>query len=197
MFNETRLLDCVAYGSQFGQEFKTRIIKLKSGFERRNVDWSMPLGRYSVLYQALNPEDHDLVYSAHMASMGSAIPFRFKDWRDYTATSEVIGTGTGSPQELQLIKTYTFGAISLERVISKPVEDAVTLYADGVEIGVSVDTETGIVSFMAGAGEEITWSGEFDVPVRFDSDRLDLDPVGRATGGFLLTGDVDLIEVRL
>jgi len=197
MFNETRLLDCVAYGSQFGQEFKTRIVTLKSGFERRNVEWSMPMGKYSVLFQALEPADHALVRGAHMASMGSAIPFRFKDWTDYQAAGELIGVATGDPQELQLVKSYTFGAISLERTITKPVEDTVTLYADGIEIGVAVDTTTGIVSFIAPIGSDITWSGEFDVPVRFDSDRLDFDPAGRATGGFMLTGDVDIIEIRL
>jgi uncharacterized protein (TIGR02217 family) len=197
MFNETRLLDCVAYGSQFGQEFKTRIVTLKSGFERRNIEWTMPMGKYTVLFQAIEPADHALVRGAHMASMGSAIPFRFKDWTDYESDHEIIGTATGVPQTLQLVKNYTFGALSLQRVIAKPVDDTVTLYADGVEIGVAVDTATGIVSFIADVGAEITWSGEFDVPVRFDSDRLDFDPAGRATGGFMLTGDVDIIEIRL
>jgi len=197
MFNETRLLDCVAYGSQFGQEFKTRVVTLKSGFERRNIDWTMPMGKYSVLFQALEPADHAVVRGAHMASAGSAIPFRFKDWTDYTATAEAIGTATGAAQTLQLVKNYTFGSLSLQRVIAKPVADTVTLYADGVEIGSSVDTTTGIVSFIATVGAVITWSGEFDVPVRFDSDRLDFDPAGRATGGFMLTGDVDIVEVRL
>lgn len=197
MFNETRLLDCVAYGSQFGQEFRTRVVTLKSGYERRNAEWSMPLGRYSVLYQALSPEDHAAVRAAHMACMGSAIPFRFKDWTDFTAENEVIGTATGSPQTLQLTKTYTFGPLTLTRTIKKPVADTVTLYADGVSIGVSVDTETGIVSFIADAATEITWSGEFDVPVRFEADRLDMDPAAKSGGDFLLTGDVDLIEVRL
>ena len=197
MFNETRLLDCVAYGSQFGQEFKTRIVTLKSGFERRNIEWTMPMGRYSVLFQALEPADHALVRGAHMASMGSAIPFRFKDWTDYQADNELIGVASGSPETMQLVKNYTFGALSLQRVIAKPVEDTVTLYADGVEIGVAVDTATGIVSFIADIGAEITWSGEFDVPVRFENDRLDFDPAGRATGGLMLTGDVDIIEIRL
>ena len=197
MFNEMRLLDCVAYGSQFGQEFNTRIVSLKSGYERRNIEWSMPLGRYSVLFQALNPEDHDAVRAAHMASMGSAIPFRFKDWTDYQAENEMIGIATGSPQELQLVKSYTFGALTLERVIKKPIEDSVILYADGESIGVSVDETTGIVSFIADVDAEITWSGEFDVPVRFQNDRLDFDPAAKSGGSFLLTSDVDIVEVRL
>lgn len=194
MFNDTRLLDCVAYGSEFGQEFNTRVVTLRSGAERRNADWSAPLGRYSILYQALNPEDHIKVYHAHMACMGRLIGFRFKDWRDYVATEEVIGTATGGVQSLQLIKTYSFGPIDLARTIKKPT--AVSLFSDGAPIAASVNLDTGIATFTAPIGETITWSGEFDVPVRFDDDRLDVQPVAKAAGGFFLNADVSLTEVR-
>lgn len=197
MFNETRLLDCVAYGSVFGQEFSTNIKTLRSGVERRNVNWSMPLGRYTVVYQALKPEDHVAVRGAHMACLGSAIPFRFKDWTDYRAEGEVIGTGTGAEQTLQLTKAYPFGPISLQRIIKKPVVGTVTLFADDAAIAASIDFTTGLATFTAPDGSVITWSGEFDVPVRFESDRLDVDPVARYSDDFALTADVDLVEVRL
>lgn len=197
MFNETRLLDCVAYGSEFGQEFSTRIVALRSGAERRNINWSMPLGRYSVLYQALKPEDHILVRGAHMASYGSAIPFRFKDWTDYRANQEVIGEGTGAEQTLQLSKAYPFGPISLQRIIKKPVVGRVVVYADGSPTPATADYTTGLVTFTADLDAVITWSGEFDVPVRFESDRLDVDPLARTSSDFLLAADVGLVEVRL
>lgn len=197
MFNETRLLDCVAYGSQFGQEFSTRIVTLRNGVERRNANWSMPLGRYGIIYQALEPQDHVKVRGAHMASLGSSIPFRFKDWSDYQADGEVIGTGTGVEQTIQLVKSYPFGPISLQRIIKKPVFDLVTLFADDVELSSSVDFTTGLVTFTASPGSVITWSGEFDVPVRFESDRLDVDPLARYSNDFLLSADVGLVEVRL
>lgn len=197
MFNETRLLDSVAYGSEFGQEFRTNIKTLRSGVERRNIDWSMPLGRYTVIYQVLKPQDHMAVRGAHMASMGSAIPFRFKDWTDYRATGEIIGTGTGAEQTLQLTKAYPFGPISLQRIIKKPVVGTVTLFADEAAIAASIDFTTGLATFTAPDGSVITWSGEFDVPVRFESDRLDVDPVARIGSDFALAADVDLVEVRL
>ncbi len=197
MFNETRLLDCVAYGSQFGQEFSTRIVQLRSGHERRNANWSMPLGRYSILYKSLRPQDHIKVRGAHMASLGSSIAFRFKDWTDYEADQEVIGTGTGAEQTLQLTKAYPFGPISLQRIIKKPVAGTVQIYANGSPVAATVDTTTGLVSVTTSAGAEITWSGEFDVPVRFESDRLDVDPIARVSGDFLLSADVGLVEVRL
>lgn len=194
MFNNSRLLDKVAYGSEFGQEFRTRIVTLRSGVERRNADWAAPLGRYSIIYAALKPEDHIAVYHAHMACMGSLIGFRFKDWRDYTASQEVIGEGTGVEQVLQLKKTYTFGTVDFVRNITRPV--TAVLFADASPLAAVVDMNTGLATFTAPDGAAITWSGEFDVPVRFDDDRLDVEPVARAAGGFFLSADVSLTEVR-
>lgn len=197
MFNETRLLDKVAYGSEFGQEFSTRIVTLRNGSERRNANWSMPLGRYSVVYQSLKPEDHQQVRAAFMTSMGSLIGFRIKDWTDFRVAQQVIGTATGSSQTLQLFKEYQFGPMSLQRKISKPVQGTVSIYANGVEISSTLDVTTGLVSFTAAVGEPISWSGEFDVPVRFESDRLDLQPVGPSGGDFFLSSNADLVEIRL
>lgn len=197
MFNETRLLDCVSYGSQFGQEFNTRITALKSGKERRNANWTLPLGRYSVSYQALVPEDHPLVRGAHMACMGSLIAFRFKDWTDYQAQRQQIGVGTGSPQTLQLVKNYPFGPISLARMIKKPVPGTVVIFGYDLPLDAAVDYTTGLVTVTAPTGAPITWSGEFDVPVRFESDRLDVDPVALRNNEYILSADVDLVEDRL
>lgn len=197
MFNETRLLDCVSYGSQFGHEFKTRITPLKSGRERRNAEWKLPLGRYSVIFDALKPEDHLLVRGAHMACMGSLIAFRFKDWTDFAAVREPLGTGTGNQQVLMLAKAYKFGPLSMSRPIAKPVPGTVTVFVDGQPAQVEVDYTTGAVTVAGPAGSSITWSGQFDVPVRFESDRLDCDPIVRRSNGFVLSADVDLVEVRL
>jgi len=197
MFIEERILDKVSYGSQFGREFNTRIVTLKSGRERRNADWAAPLGQYSVLYELLEPEDHKVVIDAHMSCMGAAVGFRFKDWSDYEATDEFIGVGTGSEQELQLTKKYLFGPLEHIRTITKPVDGYITVYENGVSIPYILDPETGIVTFTATNGSSITWSGEFDVPVRFSSDRLDVEPIYSTSGGFLLSADVDLVEIRI
>ena len=197
MFNETRLLDCVAYGSEFGQEFSTRITQLRNGVERRNARWSMPLGRYAVMFQALRPDDHGKVRGAHMASLGSLIPFRFKDWSDFQAEQQVLGEGTGAAQTLPLIKHYRFGPLTLARRIKKPVLNQVQVFIDGQLTAAAIDYIEGTVTVTAPEGAEITWSGEFDVPVRFENDRLDVEPVARLGNDFALTCDVDLVEVRL
>jgi len=197
MFNETRLLDCVSYGSQFGQEFNTRITTLKSGHERRNANWTLPLGRYSVSYDALRPVDHPLVRGAHMSCMGSLIAFRFKDWTDYQAQRQLIGVGTGASQTLQLVKNYAFGPISLARTIKKPVPGTAVIFGYDLPLDATVDYTTGLVTVTAPTGAPITWSGEFDVPVRFESDRLDVDPIAQRNNEYILSADVDLVEDRL
>lgn len=197
MFNEARLLDKVAYGSEFGQEFNTRIRALRSGVERRNANWSMPLGKYRVMYDRLNTPDHILVAQAHMASMGALIPFRFKDWTDFEASAESLGTATGVEQQVQLVKGYQFGSITLSRIIKKPVSGSVTIYANGSPIGATIDYTTGIATFTATDGDAITWSGQFDIPVRFESDRLDISAESRGQNGLILSSDVGLVEVRL
>lgn len=197
MFNDARLLDCVAYGSQFGHEFNTRVITLNNGVERRNSDWELPRFRYSVLYQNLSEADHNKVYFAHMACKGALIPFRFKDWRDYQAVGQRLGVAVDGIQTMQLIKTYSFGDVEFVRTITKPVVGQIMVFADGAQIFADVDYLTGQIAFNADEGAVISAHFEFDVPVRFVSDRLTSDPVARnAASGLRLTSDVDLIEVK-
>ena len=197
IFNESRLLDRVAYGSNFGHRYKTRITELKNGVERRNAEWSAPLAFSTVIYDNLDPGDHIIVVNAHHACMGSLIGFRFRDWSNYTAENEVIGYGTDALASYQLIKTRTFGALSTETNVVKPVSGTVTIFVDGTPTAATVDYTTGIVQVSAASGAEITWSGEFDTPVRFESDDIDFSIDNKSRNGFVLTANVDVIEIRL
>ena len=68
---------------------------------------------------------------------------------------------------------------------------------DGVEIaeGVSVDAATGAVTFAAApaAGALVTAGFEFDVPVRFDLDRLSVNLAAFEAGEI---PSIPLIEIR-
>lgn len=197
MFNETRLLDVVDYGTSFAQAFNTRITTLTSGHERRNADWAAPLGSFSVMYNALRSEHHKAVYDAHMSCMGRLIGFRFKDWSDFTALDEPLAVGTGVEQTVQLSTLHNFGLIQYTRNIYKPVTGTVTIEADGVPIIAQVNYITGKASFIAPVGSAVTWSGEFDKPVRFESDKLTLQSESWTESGLMLSADVDLLEIRL
>jgi uncharacterized protein (TIGR02217 family) len=79
----------------------------------------------------------------------------------------------------------------------KPVAGTVRVARGGVEAmsGWTVDATTGVITFAAAPGTDvlITAGFEFDVPVRFDSDRLDvtwdLDRLGSIAS-------IPLVEVR-
>jgi uncharacterized protein (TIGR02217 family) len=83
------------------------------------------------------------------------------------------------------------------RTITKPVADTVRIALGGVGqlSGWSVDTTTGLITFAAapGSGVAVTAGFEFDVPVRFDTDALDvtldLERLGSITS-------IPLVEIR-
>ena len=112
-------------------------------------------------------------------------------------TDQAIGTGTGSNRFFQLAKTYTSGAQSWTRAIVKPVGGTVRVALGGVEqlSGWTVDTTTGIVSFTSapGSGVAVTAGFEFDVPVRFDSDTLDVTLDVERLGSIT---SIPLVEIR-
>lgn len=194
-FIEQRLLECVSFGTSGGPTWRTRRIGLNNGVVRRNAMRSRPLYRYHVLYRNLDPEGHKEVYGAFNASMGGLHSFRLKDWHDFEAVDELFALGTGSEQQAQLIKTYTFGDQSVQRPIRKPVQGTIVLKHNGVEFSpTSVDYTTGIVTFTTTASHAVTWSGEFDVPVMFEEDELPFSGEDRGAGGLFLTGDVPLAE---
>ena len=75
---------------------------------------------------------------------------------------------------------------------------AFSFFNNGTPISFVLDITTGEVEFTASAGDAITWSGEFDVPVRFESDRLDVQPIILRDGGYYaLTANVNLTEIRI
>lgn len=78
------------------------------------------------------------------------------------------------------------------RPIRKPVA-GVVVRANGVVIPATVDTTTGLATFTAPAGQSVTWSGQFDVPVRFETDQLSWD-YGRWAQGLVLSADIPLVE---
>jgi uncharacterized protein (TIGR02217 family) len=116
--------------------------------------------------------------------------FRFRDPVDWkscapsqtiSATDQALGVGDGDKTAFQLVKRYADSEAFRDRVIVKPVEGAVLAAADGVlTTAFEVDWGTGVVTFDAPPddGAILTAGFEFDTPVRFDADRLEVALVG-------------------
>ena len=205
-FNEVRFPDDISRGARGGPERRTQIVELASGDEERNASWANSRRRYDAAYGIRRVDDLAAVVAFFEARNGRLHGFRWKDWADYksclpsgapAATDQAIGTGDGATTTFQLVKSYVSGAQTWTRAITKPVVGTVLVAIDGVEqtTGWSVDTTTGVVSFNTAPanGAAITAGFEFDVPVRFDTDTLDvtldIERLGSITS-------IPLIEVR-
>lgn len=197
-FAEVQFPTDIAYGSAGGPEFSTDIIQTYSAHEQRNSNWAQARIRYNVAYGVKNATQLSNLIAFFRARKGQAEGFRFKDWTDYTGTAQTLGEGDNSTTEFILVKRYVSGLQTHSRTITKPVEGTVNIYLDAVlqESGYSLDSSTGILTFDSapGAGVAITADFEFDVPVRFATDRLSnrLDDYG-----IYSALDIPLIEVRV
>ena len=205
-FHEVRFPDDISRGARGGPERRTQIVELASGDEERNASWANSRRRYDVAYGIRRADDLAAVVAFFEARGGRLHGFRFKDWGDYRSAlpsaaispnDQEIGTGNGSLTEFALLKRYSSGAQSWTRAIAKPVAGSVRVALGGVEqmSGWSVDTTTGVVTFDGAPAEgvAITAGFEFDVPVRFDTDALDvtldLERLGSITS-------IPLLEIR-
>ena len=205
-FHEVRFPDNISRGARGGPERRTQIVELASGAEERNASWANSRRRYDVAYGIRRADDLAAVVAYFEARNGRLHGFRFKDWADFKSclpsqtpgpTNQPIGTGNGAATLFQLTKRYTSGAQSWTRAITKPVAGTVTVALNGTPqpSGWSVSTATGLITFTTAPalGVAITAGFEFDIPVRFDTDvldvTLDLERLGSITS-------IPLVEIR-
>ena len=205
-YHEIRFPDNISRGAQGGPERRTQIVELASGGEERNASWVNSRRRYDVAYGIRRADDLAAVVAFFEARNGRLHGFRFKDWGDHNSclpsgtpesTDQAISTGNGATTACQLVKRYASGAQSWTCAIAKPVAGTVRIALGGVEqpSGWSVDPTTGVVTFSTapGSGVAITAGFEFDVPVRFDTDALDVTPDVERLGSIT---SIPLLEIR-
>lgn len=198
MFIDAELDICPAFGWQGGPSFNTRVITTQSWMERRNANNIQCRHSYSLPLQNIIDADYlTLLKQVFMACRGQLHSFLVKDYSDYQANNDVFGEGDGVTKTFQLSKTSAFGSASYVRIITKPVAGA-SVTVNGVATAATIDVTTGIVTFSVApaAGAILRWTGEFRVPVRFNSDVLNTTIDNKSNqGDFLINGSVDLIEV--
>ncbi len=184
-FHEVRFPTALEFGASGGPERRTEIVTLGSGREERNTPWANGRRRYEAGLGLSSLDDLNAVIAFFEARRGRLHGFRWKDPVDYqscgplgvvSATDQPIGTGDGAQTQFQLVKRYGDAAGASVRRIAKPVVGSVRIAVAGVEVssGWSVDAASGIVTFAAAPapGAEVCAGFQFDVPVRFDTDRL-------------------------
>lgn len=210
-FHEIRFPVRLSLGALGGPERRTDIVSLASGFEERNSAWAHSRRRYDIGHALSSLDDIDELVAFFEARHGRLYGFRYRDPLDYKsckpsltpqATDQVIGTGDGVTAEFDLLKTYASGAAAYMRPIVKPVAGSVlvvvggAVQAEGTDF--TLDSTSGRISFtggsVPGAGAVISAGYQFDVPVRFDRDRLTISLEAFAAGE---APEISLLEVRL
>ena len=190
-FHEVRFPLRLALGASGGPMRRTDIVDLSNGREQRNQRWRDSRRRYDAGTGVKSSSDLYAVLEFFEARSGQLYGFRFRDpfdWkscppdRAVSSLDQPLGTGDGSTTSFPLVKTYGDGGGSWTRRITKPVAGSVVVSVDGEPVGpsgYSVDPATGVVNFSAAnvpaAGVVIRAGFEFDVPVRFDTDRIEVD----------------------
>lgn len=173
----------ISYGVSFGPEFSTSIATSQSGFEVRNRNRSRGLcvGECSHALKTKAQLDELLTFFRSMG--GRFHSFRFKDWADYQCTAAQSKMTLISTGVYQMYKVYEAAiGFSEDRKISKPVTGTVTIFRTRSAVTTNI-TGSSSINFTTGAvtvtghvaGDVYTWSGEFDVPCRFDTDRMSIN----------------------
>jgi uncharacterized protein (TIGR02217 family) len=210
-FHEIRFPTAISRGAQGGPERRTDVVTLGSGFEERNSRWADSRRSYNAGYGVTSLDALYEVLAFFEERRGRFHGFRWRDHTDWksgapgaatTALDQAIGTGNGGALTFQLKKTYGGAHAPYARVVKKPVAGSVKIAVGGVTktagTHFAVDTTTGIVTFAPGqapaGGAVVTAGFEFDVPVRFDTDKLDVNLSGFASGAI---PNIPIVEIRL
>lgn len=175
-FSEERFPLDLSLSASGGAAYSTNINTTINGHEQRNINWQNARAHYELSPKILDNNQLENLVVFFRAHKGKAIGFRFRDWADYSAVNESLGQGDGENCNFQLQKVYAIGNVSDRRTITKPVEGTLKIWVDGSEGEYESNYSTGVVSlkFPPSKGSLVSASFEFDVPVRFDADHLDI-----------------------
>lgn len=209
-FHEVRFPVEISAGSSGGPERRTDVVLLASGYEERNARWANSRRSYNAGYGVRGLADLHAVLAFFEERRGRLHGFRYRDPADHesappgaaiTALDQAIGIGDGTRTSFTLKKTYGVTA-PYDRSIAKPVAGSVLIAVDGglkvAGTDYTVDHASGAVTFLAGhvpaAGAIVTAGFSFDVPVRFDTDKLEVNVQSFLHGSI---PSIPLIEIRL
>ena len=208
-FHDIRFPAKLSFGSTGGPERRTEIVALGSGFEERNTPWAHGRRRYDAGLGVKSLNDLYTVIEFFEARRGRLYGFRWKDHLDFrsrgpldpiNATDQNIGTGDGVRTIFTLQKSYASGPGTYVRPIKKPVAGTLVVAVSGVPkipgTDFTVDTATGVLTFAVApaSSASVTAGFEFDVPVRFDTDRLEISLAAFKAGE---VPHIPIVEVRV
>lgn len=210
-FHEIRFPAAISRGASGGPERRTDVVVLGSGHEERNSRWADSRRSYNAGYGIKTLDDLHAAIAFFEERRGRLYGFRWKDHADFrscppsaapTALDQALGVGDGETAIFQLVKRYGSAHAPWSRRIIKPVAGTILVAVDGtplaIDTAVTVDASTGLLTFapehIPEEGAVVTAGFEFDVPVRFDTDKLEVSLQGFTHGAI---PSIPIVEVRL
>ena len=195
-FLEIRFPESIAFNSSSILEFNTTIIKSKNGYEQRNINWNTNKMKFNIINGIKTKAELDEVITFFRNVRGAGYGFRFKDWTDYQVENQYIGVGNGKTKEFQLIKSYRVSDnIVYYRKITKPVISTVRVFINDIESkDFNINLTTGLITLntVPEIDSIIKANFEFDVPVRFENDIMEITMNSINSGNIK---DITLIEI--
>lgn len=200
----------VALGASGGPERLTEVVTSVSGREERNARRADSRRRFDAGYGVKSLAALSEVVAFFEERRGRLHGFRWRDRLDHssappgappTAFDQVIGTGDGTTSAYALTKTYGGLHAPYARAIRKPVAGSVRVSVASAEkvegTDFAVDAAQGLVTFLPGrvppAGATVRAGFLFDVPVRFDTDFLEVNLTAFAAGEI---PRIPIVEIR-
>lgn len=202
----------IALGAQRRAGWKTGLATTNAGFENVNQDWSRARHRYDLSFAVRTTEAYAAITEHFHTVRGRFKKFPFRDVLDYRVEASngvLIDDGDSPTTGYQLAKRYGTGGDAYDRAITRPVDAVVYRLRTGVTTNITasctISTTTGIVTIAGGVylvGDVLSWSGQFNVPCRYDTDELPALVINRRPGttdydDLLVQCDsIPLVEVR-
>lgn len=209
LFHDLRLQDVLPLEAGEILEYSTELVTTASGFEHCNARWAQPRRRYDVHIGNRSLRDLRQLAKFFRARRGRLHGFLWRDRIDYRSVNRGAGPwATDQPMQMlsadgrvwAFYKGLQHGlADRRARRIFKPIAASVGLAHAGQPIPKShytVHAAQGVIAFASAHRRraQVTAGFEFDVPVRFDTDRLDIQLTSPNAGS---CAPIPLVEIRL
>ncbi|HJD65542.1 MAG TPA: TIGR02217 family protein [Rickettsia endosymbiont of Bembidion nr. Transversale] len=193
-FHDIRMPEFIESFAIGKPEFATSCVTTKSGREARHLDRENVCQKYLIKNAKLSAAEFEQFNSFFKARRGSNFAFRFRDYADYKVTEGIIAKGGGNLNKFQLKKIYADPILPYERVITKPVNNSVTLYINNVRTMGIIDYNDGAITLPNPLNQDeiLTADFVFDVAVRFSVDSFEYSYCG---DGSIELSDIELMEV--
>ena len=175
----------------------------RNGRVQINVDSDLTQRQYELGIIPMSLAQWQTLEGLHEITDGGAFGFLLPDPKDASAqlSDGRVSLVSGTTYQLQKRYTSIGSTRTKDRKITRPLAAGFALQASGSPVSpasYTLDTTTGSLTIpSAPSAATLTWSGNFYVPVNFQSDEIDWDLVrGGPYDGRLVAGpSVVLLEV--